>query len=58
MSAKLLLCDCAGTFAPDREALEKATGLTCSRVYSGLCVSQPRFSMHALNVSSSTIEAR
>ncbi len=40
MSIRLLLCDCARTFSPDRDAIEKATGLTCSRVYSGLCTSQ------------------
>lgn len=40
MATKLVLCDCAGTFSPDREALEKATGMACSRVHSGLCHTQ------------------
>lgn len=40
MNAKVLLCDCAGSFSPDRDALAKATGLSCSRVYSALCTGQ------------------
>ena len=40
MTTKLVLCDCAGTFSPDREALEKATGMACSRVFTGLCHKQ------------------
>ena len=40
MNAKVLLCDCGHSFAPDRDALSEATGLACSRVYSGLCTSQ------------------
>lgn len=40
MAAKLLLCDCAGTQALDRGAIEAATGLSCSRVHTGLCAGE------------------
>lgn len=40
MSEKLLICDCAGTFAPDAKALQEATGMACSRVHTGLCTHQ------------------
>lgn len=40
MSRILILCDCSGTQQLDREALETATGLACSRVHSRLCTTQ------------------
>ena len=36
-SATLVLCDCTGSQSIDREALERATGLNCSRVHTHLC---------------------
>jgi ferredoxin len=49
MTTKLLLCDCAGSFAPDRAALEKATGLSCSRVHGALCTAQIEQAARALS---------
>ncbi len=40
MTEKLLICDCAGTFAPDARRLEQATGMRCTRVHTGLCTHQ------------------
>jgi len=37
MTAKLLLCDCAGTQQLDREAIAAATGLSCPAIGSELC---------------------
>ncbi len=34
---KLLMCDCLGTQSIDGEALEQASGLPCSRVFTHLC---------------------
>ncbi len=35
--AALLLCDCAGSHAPDPEAIAAGTGFACGKVASGLC---------------------
>lgn len=40
MDKRLILCNCSGTQDLDAEALEAATGLTCSQVHSGLCTTQ------------------
>ncbi|NNU80378.1 4Fe-4S binding protein [Halovulum dunhuangense] len=40
MSEKLVLCDCNGTQQIDGAALERATGLPCSRVFTALCTDQ------------------
>ena len=40
MAPKLLLCDCEGSQAVDREGLARATGFDCSRVHSHLCTRQ------------------
>lgn len=37
---RLLLCSCADTMDPDREAIAAATGLDCPKRYSALCTSQ------------------
>lgn len=37
MPKHLILCDCLGSQAIDRETVSKATGLVCSRVHSALC---------------------
>lgn len=40
MSKNLILCDCAGSMHIDRQALETATGVACSRVHTALCTRQ------------------
>lgn len=40
MSVKLLLCDCGGSQTLDRDRIEAASGLSCSRVHSHLCTRQ------------------
>ncbi len=40
MSNKLIICDCSGSMQIDREALETATGQTCSRLHSALCTTE------------------
>lgn len=40
MSKKLVLCDCLGSQKLDADAIEKASGLTCSKVFTGLCMDQ------------------
>ena len=40
MTKRLILCNCSGTQEIDSEALEAATGLTCSPVHSALCTTQ------------------
>jgi ferredoxin len=40
MTKQLILCNCAGSQDFDKDALEAATGLTCSAVHSGLCTTQ------------------
>ncbi len=36
----LLLCDCLGSQTVDADTIEKATGLSCSKVHTGLCQHQ------------------
>ncbi len=40
MSKHLILCNCSGTQELDATALEKVTGLRCSKVHDGLCTTQ------------------
>lgn len=40
MPKQLILCDCLGSQSLDKDALEQASGLKCSRVHTGLCTSQ------------------
>jgi ferredoxin len=40
MAKKLVLCDCLGSQSFDVNAISKASGFPCSRVYTNLCVSQ------------------
>lgn len=40
MGKTLLLCDCLGSQTVDADAIAQATGLTCSRVFTGLCQHQ------------------
>ena len=40
MTKQLILCNCSGSQDLDKDALEAATGLPCSRVHSGLCTTQ------------------
>lgn len=48
MSAKLLLCSCGGTQSPDPAAIGIATGLVCSRLYSGLCTGEAQSAAKAI----------
>ncbi|MEN8894008.1 4Fe-4S binding protein [Planktotalea arctica] len=40
MTKTLVLCDCLGSQNIDADRISKASGLTCSRVYSSLCMDQ------------------
>lgn len=40
MPKQLILCDCSGSQEIDKDAIEAATGLPCSKVHSGLCTDQ------------------
>ena len=40
MTKKLILCDCLGSQKIDADALSKATGLSCSKVHTALCLDQ------------------
>ena len=40
MSKKILLCDCLGSQSIDADALEAATGLACSKVFTEACGSE------------------
>ena len=40
MTKKLVLCDCLGSQTIDPDGISKATGLTCTRVYTSLCTDQ------------------
>ena len=40
MPKHLILCDCLGSQSLDKDALETATDLSCSRVHTGLCTTQ------------------
>ena len=40
MGQKLVLCDCMGSQAVDADKISAASGLACSKVYTGLCMHQ------------------
>lgn len=40
MAKRLILCDCEGSQAIDKDVIAAACGITCSRIYTGLCTSQ------------------
>jgi ferredoxin len=40
MARKLILCDCASSQSVDADAIAQASGLTCSKVHTGLCTTQ------------------
>jgi ferredoxin len=40
MTKTLILCDCEGSQAIDADAISSATGLQCSKVFTGLCMGQ------------------
>lgn len=40
MTKTLILCDCSDSQAIDIKALDTVSGITCSRIYSGLCMHQ------------------
>ncbi|SNR62072.1 4Fe-4S binding protein [Puniceibacterium sediminis] len=49
MAKTLLLCDCLGSQTVDAEAIGAATGLACTKVYTGLCQHQSEQAATALN---------
>lgn len=48
MSKSLILCDCMGSQVVDGAAIERATGLRCSRVHTALCTRQMDIAAAAL----------
>lgn len=40
MPKQLILCNCSESQQIDREALEAATGMACSKLHTGLCTHQ------------------
>ncbi|MGY9048912.1 hypothetical protein P775_24000 [Puniceibacterium antarcticum] len=48
MGKTLLLCDCLGSQTVDADTIGKATGLSCSKVYTGLCQHQSEQAAAAL----------
>ncbi|KMK65754.1 4Fe-4S binding protein [Puniceibacterium sp. IMCC21224] len=48
MGKTLLLCDCLGSQTVDADAIAAATGMTCSRVHTGLCQHQTDIAARAL----------
>ncbi|NNE52284.1 MAG: 4Fe-4S binding protein, partial [Sulfitobacter sp.] len=40
MTRKLVLCDCMGSQSPDAKVISSASGMTCSRIYTSLCLDQ------------------
>ena len=55
--ARVLLCSCAGTMAPDAAAIERATGLACSRVHDELCRAEAAQAARALDAGGDVIVA-
>ena len=55
MAEKLILCDCAGSQKLDAEALEAATGVRCSKVYTALCTDQAEIAAKAIAEGGCTI---
>ncbi len=55
MSKKLILCNCSGSQDLDKSALEQATGLSCSAVYSGLCTTQIEEAAKAISTGDAVI---
>ncbi len=49
MDKSLILCSCSESFELDAEALSQATGLTCSKVHSGLCSTQTQEAAQAIS---------
>lgn len=55
MTKQLILCDCMGTQSLDREALGRATGLSCSRVHTALCTREIDSAAQAINAGDAVI---
>ncbi|MFV2034911.1 MAG: 4Fe-4S dicluster domain-containing protein, partial [Halocynthiibacter sp.] len=55
MPKHLILCDCLGSQTIDPEAMEKACGLTCSRLHSSLCTDQIEFAAKAIQAGDAII---
>lgn len=54
-STTLILCDCLGTQAIDRETLERTTGLPCSAVHRALCTEQAAIAQRAIQAGGAII---
>ncbi|SLN20567.1 NADH-plastoquinone oxidoreductase subunit [Roseovarius albus] len=48
MPKQLILCNCSGSQLIDLNALETATGMTCSKVHSDLCTTQTNVTAEAI----------
>ncbi|SMX44338.1 4Fe-4S binding protein [Actibacterium lipolyticum] len=55
MPKQLILCDCLGSQTIDADALSNATGVTCSRVHSGLCTHQVEQAAQAIATGDAVI---
>lgn len=55
MPKHLLVCDCQGSQTIDVSAIENATGLQCSRVFTGLCTTQMASAVEAMAQDDLTI---
>ena len=48
MGKTLILCDCSGTQRIDSDDLSRTTGLSCSKLHSGLCTTQSEEAAQAI----------
>ena len=55
MTKQLILCDCMGSQSLDREALGRATGLSCSRVHTALCTREIDSAARAISAGDAVI---
>ena len=58
MTRTLLICDCMGSQTVDRDAISAATGVTCSRLFTGLCDGQIDQAAKAMQGGEVTIACR
>lgn len=55
MAKTIMLCDCGGSQKIDAEKIASASGLTCSRVFSGLCTTQADKLIEAMQAGETVI---
>ena len=55
MPKQLILCDCLGSQSLDKDALENNSGLSCSRVHTGLCTTQIEAASAAIQAGDAVI---